>query len=676
MVSVTNHSGGTILFQTGALSATTASAGNGIQFDNADGVYNFNGSTLLNGGDAGIDILNGSSGTFTFGTGISIIRGNSVSGYAFNLTSSNAVVTYSGSIMLGTNTGSIVNIATHSAGNITFNTGDLTQASSAVSGAGISISGVTGGTVTFNNPTISIIKVNSADAISLANNTNGTINFTLAGGGSGMNLSTLISGTGFNATGGGTISVTGTGNTIVSSGGTALNVANTTIGTSGITFQSITTNGAASGIILNTTGSIGGLKVTGNGSLSRDGSGGTIQNATGNGISLTNTQAVQLTHMNINTAGTNGIFGSLVTGFVSDWNSFTGNGNAVNEGAIRFGSGLDGDPTGLIGGATGSATETRIDHTLINTSFEHGLVIENTSGTLTQLNLTSTTIQNDVSGSGFLIETRGATGSTAVAAVQIEGSGFLANPGSGVNANALRNTTLTMNILGNAAPGTNTLTGHDLILLGNGDGGHLICDIENNTISGNGNGIFVGNAVSANSSATLSAKIIGNSVTTNVGGANHSISSFMSGGTSHLKITNNTVVNNGQANGINIGTPDDPSGPNFTAIVSNNIVTGGSTAANGISLLADVSGPGATSQFKVENNTVNWSASNINNLDGIFMNQFGTSTMSLERGSSASNSAPTVLAANNPSAHASAGGPAIEAGGTITVIANGTITLP
>ncbi|MEZ6079787.1 MAG: hypothetical protein R3C56_30180 [Pirellulaceae bacterium] len=36
------------------------------QFDNADGIYHFNGEVTLNGGDAGIDILGGSSGTFTF----------------------------------------------------------------------------------------------------------------------------------------------------------------------------------------------------------------------------------------------------------------------------------------------------------------------------------------------------------------------------------------------------------------------------------------------------------------------------------------------------------------------------------------------------------------------------------------------------------------------------------
>src|SRR6185369_8461575 len=86
------HQTGTITFQTGTLSATN---GTGLQFDNADGTYNFNGTTTLNGGDAGIDILNGSAGTFSFGTGTTITN---PSGTAFNLAGSNANVTYSGTI--------------------------------------------------------------------------------------------------------------------------------------------------------------------------------------------------------------------------------------------------------------------------------------------------------------------------------------------------------------------------------------------------------------------------------------------------------------------------------------------------------------------------------------------------------------------------------------------------
>ena len=96
---------------------------------------------------------------------------------------------------------------------------------------------------------------------------------------------------------GGTINVTGTGNTITSTTGTALNVANTTIGASNLNFQSISANGAANGIIVNNTGTSGGLVVTGTGSA---GTGGTIQNSTSDGVVITSSQSPNLSYMNIN----------------------------------------------------------------------------------------------------------------------------------------------------------------------------------------------------------------------------------------------------------------------------------------------------------------------------------------------------------------------------------------
>jgi hypothetical protein len=676
--------GNTSITVTGSGNSINATSGSALDLTLVTvggGGINFDSTSSTNSTGAGVAIVGATGGAIALGSGS--ISGSDGDAFrvgdggttAFGGTSA---ITYSGSISKTDGAGQAVDIQDRplSAGNITLS-GNITH--NLAANTGILLDDNLSGIITFSGSSKAITST-TAPAVNLTDNAGATIAFT----GGGLVISST-SGNGFVATGGGpaattggTVTVEGSGNTITSTaGGTALNVTHTTIGTNELTFQSISASGGTNGIVLNNTGTSGGLNVTGTGAAARDGTGGTITGTSGNGVSLTNTSQVSLTHMNINNSGTNGVFGSQVNGFVSDWNSFTGNGNAVNEGAIRFGTGIDGDPTGLTGGAIGSATETRIDHTLMNTSFEHGLVVENTSGTLTQLNLTSTTIQNDVAGSGFLIETRGNAGSTAAATVVVTGSSFLNNPGAGINGNALRNTTLTINILGNTAAGTNTFTGHDTILLGNGDTGHLVTDIRNNTISGNGNGIFVGNAVSATSGATLSAKIVSNSVTTNAGGANHSISSFLSGGTSHLLIDSNTVVNNGQSNGINVGTPDDPSGPNFTAIVTNNTVTNGGSAANGISLSADVSGPGATAVFKVENNTVNWSAPSVNNLDGIFLNQFGTSTVSLERGISASNNAAIVLAANNPNSHASgAGGAATTVSGTVTVVNNGTITAP
>src|SRR4029077_6162872 len=83
----------------------------------------------------------------------------------------------------------------------------------------------------------------------------------------GMTLSAGASNA-FSATGGGTVTVTGT-NPLTPTTGTALNIANTTIGGSNVTFHDISANGAVNGIVLNNTGSRGHF------SGHRDGAGGT-----------------------------------------------------------------------------------------------------------------------------------------------------------------------------------------------------------------------------------------------------------------------------------------------------------------------------------------------------------------------------------------------------------------
>ncbi|MFX5522107.1 hypothetical protein ABTD78_22830, partial [Acinetobacter baumannii] len=83
----------------------------------------------------------------------------------------------------------------------------------------------------------------------------------------------------------------------------------TTIGASNVTFQDISSSGgSATGIILNTTGSSGGLHVTGSGATVGIGGGGVIANKTGAdgstnngvGIYLNNTSGVQLNGLQMN----------------------------------------------------------------------------------------------------------------------------------------------------------------------------------------------------------------------------------------------------------------------------------------------------------------------------------------------------------------------------------------
>ncbi len=271
--------------------------------------------------------------------------------------------------------GNTVTLAT----NVTVNGLDMTTGAA---------NGIVGTSVTGLSVTVRNLTTTTGTGVNLSN-TAGTLNFTglTTTGGAGANLVnntgatftfsnvTVSSGANpaFTATGGGTISVTGSTNTLTTTTGTALNVANTTIGASGLTFQSISSTGATNGIVLNTTGA-GALTVTGTGTTG--GSGGTIQAAdqgalftsannitlknmnftnagTGNGtcnnidgptfnssckgaINLNGVTTVTLDNLNMNGGVQNGINGQTVSGLTLSNTTITGFGNAVNENAVRL----------------------------------------------------------------------------------------------------------------------------------------------------------------------------------------------------------------------------------------------------------------------------------------------------------------------------------------------------
>ncbi|WP_421778871.1 hypothetical protein [Hoeflea sp.] len=200
-----------VTFEAG--SVLQATNGSGLQFDNADGIYNFLGTTTLNGGDAGIDIVGGSSGTFTFGANTSIA---SPTGPSVNIAASNANVTYNGTV---------------------------TQNSAANA---VSISNNTGGAVTFSGTVTA--NTSTATGVNLTNNAGATVAFT-----GGLDIDTT-SGTGFNATGGGTITVVATAGdeSITTVSGQALNLNGATIGAGGFNLDSVTVGGSTSpGIAFN-----------------------------------------------------------------------------------------------------------------------------------------------------------------------------------------------------------------------------------------------------------------------------------------------------------------------------------------------------------------------------------------------------------------------------------------
>jgi hypothetical protein len=319
-------------------------------------------------------------------------------GIAFDLNGGSGNVSYAGNLNNGSGP-TAVEITNRSGGSVTLS-GRIDDTADA--GGGISMSGNSGGTVTFSGTTKKLDTGASPGFSSTG--TGSTVNFT----GGGLDIDTTTA-PGFTATGGGTVTVQGPGNSIASTGATALNVTGTAIGASDLTFQSITSGNAdaapdpANGIVLGNTGSSGNLAVTGNGGTCTSPatcSGGVIQSTTGDGISLTSTRDVALDSMLILNTGRHGIFGTGVTNLTLDNMRIGGSGDAGGENGLHFGTP---STNNLLGTAT-------ITNSVITNSHQHQLAVENVSGTLT-MNVTDAefTVNDSLEGGDGILYRAGGT---------------------------------------------------------------------------------------------------------------------------------------------------------------------------------------------------------------------------------------------------------------------------
>lgn len=403
-VSMTNNTGtSNVNFTNGGLDIDTTN-GTGFQASVA-GTYSVTGSgnsITVNGNGAALNLdtivvgaggltFDSTSSTNSTGTAVAIdsVTGGAISlgtgsisgsdGDAFRVgdgagtagAGGTSAITYSGSISKTDGTGQAVDIQDRAAGagNITLS-GNITH--NLAANTGILLDDNLAGTITFSGSSKAITST-TATAVNLTDNNGATIAFTNGG----LVINTTA-GNGFNATGpgaaatsGGTVTVEGSGNTVTSTTGIALNVINTTIGANDLTFQSVAANGGANGIVLNNTGSSGGLHITGTGTT--DGSGGTIQNISGSGVQLINTADVSIKNLNLTSANTvdgtsldldisnargaiymsgvttvvldniningtadNGITGLNVSNFTLANSTITQAGNAANESGIEF----------------------------------------------------------------------------------------------------------------------------------------------------------------------------------------------------------------------------------------------------------------------------------------------------------------------------------------------------
>ncbi len=390
----------------------------------------------------------------------------------------------------------------------------------------------------------------------------------------------------------GSVTVTGGNNTLAATPGTALEVANTTIGADGMTFRSISTNGASKGIVLDNTGSTAGLTVTGAGGTCTSGdtsgcSGGSILNSAGaddassspvgTGIVLKNTKTPSLTRMLIQDNSNYAIRGTDVSGFtlansvIKGLNGTNGT-TPFDDSAIRFVN------------LTGSAA---ITDTHVSGGREDNLSVTNSAGTLDRITLTrvSVGLNNGTDGNDAVhLESESTAGALKAT---IQNSTFTGARGDLVdyshNGTGSGDLVISASTFQNNNPGIVT-GGGGLTLSNSGTSGNTTMDITGNTFrDAVGIGVLVvKTAGSSVQTGTFSNNTIGVSGVQNSGSAEGSGLKLhnLGQGTMTWGVTNNQIRGYNE-NGIEVlagGGATATSGNINTTITGNTIEQPGNTA--------------------------------------------------------------------------------------------------
>ena len=517
------------------------------------------------GGISGVD-LDQVSVTTTTGTAVNL--NNAAGTYVFSSVSTNGAAIGMELATLGTssvtvNGGTIAN-ASNTGVDVFGGSGSYTLATSITttgSGRSVAVGNHTGGTVAFTGAV-----TDSGIGISLNTNTGATINFS-----GGIAASTAFS-PGFSAAGGGTVNVTGSNNTLTATTSAALNVQNTTIGASGLTFKSISASGGANGIVLNNTGGSGGLTVTGTGSA---GSGGTIANSTTDGIVLTSTATPSLS-----------------------WMSVTDSAGGATDDGIQMTN------------VTGTVT---IAHDTITNAPHNGMIVDNFNTNMTAFNMSTTTIQCQT---GQTCQPSGSNGNDGLL-LEMRGTSVLAS-------GSITSSTFS----GLRATGAQVLA-NDSARIGNASGGAIVAPaasnsftVQSNTFTGNNTGVDMSQSQVANMAFQVLSNTIGarTGATTNEESSS-AINTFTAAGAdtgpvSHFhvgKIDGNSIGTQGvkdSGSGFGNGIRAVVQGQNThgSITISNNTIREVPNAGNGIISLFGQDGAATTTsgsaRFKVVNNVM------------------------------------------------------------------------
>ena len=563
--------GGTVTLATnakvqGVVIATGVSAG--LAGSNASGITVSESSVATTTGTA-VNLTN-ATGTYTL---VSVSTNGAANGILLDALGASDVTVNGGSIVNASLRGVDV---TGGTGNVTF-AGSVTTTAT---GRSVEVSGRAGGTVTFSGSI-----TDAGLGINLATNPGSTISFT-----GGVVATTGANGA-FTATGGGTFAVTGSANTLATSTGIALNVSSTTIGAGGLTFRSISSNGAVNGIVVNSTGTSGGLTVTGNGGTCTQAdtsgcTGGQIANSVGGdnstsapvgtGIVLKDTVAASLTRMWIHDHSNYAIRGTNVVGFVLA-NSVVSGANGTND-ASPFN-----DSSIAFDNLTGSAT---VSNSSISGGFADNFRVVNSTGSLNRITFSSDTIGDNSAANGNDAVLLASSGSATLNAT-IQNSIFTGARGDlvqyGHGGTGSGDLVLSGNTFSNNHPGI--ATGGGGLSLGNaGTSGATTMTITGNTFRD-----AVGAAVlivkttgPSTQTGTFSGNTIGVSGVANSGSAEGSALKLQTVGQGTLAwtVTNNLIYgyNNFGIEVLTGGSAAAESGTINTTITGNTITQPGTTA--------------------------------------------------------------------------------------------------
>ncbi|MFL6373799.1 MAG: beta strand repeat-containing protein, partial [Pyrinomonadaceae bacterium] len=603
-------------------SVNTTGAATGISLVNfvTAGTVSVNGGTITNGaGTTGISMQGANTSlslanvTITGGSGSTVGIANTTN---FGTLTIGASVNVSAATALNLTTGTLSGTfatLTASGGTNGVSLTTISGTSAATAGTLSGSSGTeflaSGGTGTFTYPG-AITQTTAATVVDIQNKTSGGATFnglitSSNGTGRGINLvsngTSTFSFTGgltlstagnpaFTATGGGTASVTGAANTLTTTTGTALNVTDT-IGASGLTFLSISANGATNGIILNNTGASGGLTVTGTSTTA--GSGGTIQNNV-QGALFTSTSNLSLSNMNFTNADSgNGTVNNVDTSTFNSAAQAAINMSSVTTATftnlnVTGGGGAGGAQVGINGqnlsnltlsnstisgfgdaaaegdvklwNVTGTSSVTNSNFSFVNgdtTGGENLFEIRNNTSASLTLTLTGNTFSNtfsSASGSGGFAITSTSSGTVNVTAVH---NTFSNMKTSGIEAFAKQTSTMNIDITGQGVDANgNTFTpaaapGSRAIGLNSQDTAHLNFNVNHNThIQGFGGPIV---NIYAQDAANIQGHIDNNPDMQNTQPGSAGSPIFIhpqDNATGIVEVSGNTIINKGNNDGI------------------------------------------------------------------------------------------------------------------------------